>query len=92
MATTDSQMTLFLMGMQSGKLGAERMKKNIMEEQEYWHFVAYFFLTIMWFQFTSRQLWWIPNLILVWQSFHYQAALSLKSQIQLDMQGDINWV
>lgn len=42
-ATTDSQMTLFLMGMQSGKLGAERMKKTIMEEQEYWHFVAYFF-------------------------------------------------
>lgn len=69
-AATDSQMTLSLMGMQSGKLGAERMKKNIMEEQGYWHVVAYL-LTKKWFQFTSRKLLWIPNLILVRHSFHY---------------------
>lgn len=34
-ATTDSQMTIFLMDIQSGKLRAERMKKKKMGEQEY---------------------------------------------------------
>lgn len=34
MATTDSQMTIFLMGIQSGKLWAEKMRKKKREEQE----------------------------------------------------------
>lgn len=40
-ATTGSQMTIFLVGIQSGKLQTGRIRKKKREEQEYWHVIHF---------------------------------------------------